>query len=63
MIGTIVNIPQGQASYHASKAGVAHLTRSLAVEWATKGIRVKNFTTWVVEPNYYIENRLSVIIE
>ena len=35
-----VNIPQGQASYNASKAGVVHLTKSLAVEWAPLGIRV-----------------------
>ena len=40
MSGPIVNIPQGQASYNASKAGVVHLTKSLAVEWAPLGIRV-----------------------
>ena len=44
MSGTIVNIPQGQASYNASKAGVAHLTKSLAVEWAGKGIRVNSIS-------------------
>ena len=40
MSATIVNIPQGQASYNASKAAVVHLTKSLAVEWVEKGIRV-----------------------
>ena len=40
MSGVIVNIPQRQASYNASKAGVIQLTKSLAVEWAEKGIRV-----------------------
>jgi len=40
MSGSIVNFPQEQASYNASKAGVIHLTKSLAVEWANKGIRV-----------------------
>ena len=40
MSGTIVNIPQDQASYNASKAGVIQLTKSLAVEWSQKGIRV-----------------------
>jgi len=40
MSGTIVNTPQCQASYNASKAAVVHLTKSLAVEWAAKGIRV-----------------------
>ncbi len=40
MSGTIVNEPQKQASYNASKAAVVHLTKSLAVEWAEHGIRV-----------------------
>ena len=40
MSATIVNIPQVQASYNATKAAVKHLTKTLAVEWATKGIRV-----------------------
>lgn len=40
MSGSIVNVPQWQASYNASKAGVIHMTRSLAVEWANLGIRV-----------------------
>ncbi|MCE5343380.1 MAG: SDR family oxidoreductase [Eubacteriales bacterium] len=44
MSGTIVNIPQWQASYNASKAGVIHLTRSLAVEWAPYGIRVNSLS-------------------
>lgn len=44
MSATIVNIPQGQASYNSSKAGVAHLTKSLAVEWALKGIRVNSIS-------------------
>lgn len=44
MSGTIVNIPQGQASYNSSKAAVAHLTKSLAVEWAGKGIRVNSIS-------------------
>ncbi len=35
MSGHIVNTPQNQAVYNASKAGVIHLTRSLATEWAT----------------------------
>ncbi len=38
--GLIVNRPQLQASYNASKAAVHQLTRSLAVEWADRGIRV-----------------------
>ncbi|MFN8439670.1 MAG: glucose 1-dehydrogenase [Caldilineaceae bacterium] len=40
MSGTIVNTPQNQAAYNASKAAVIHLTKSLAAEWSTKGVRV-----------------------
>lgn len=44
MSATIVNTPQGQASYNSSKAGVMHLTKSLAVEWAPLGIRVNSIS-------------------
>lgn len=44
MSGTIVNIPQWQASYNASKAGVIHMTKSLAIEWAEYGIRVNSLS-------------------
>lgn len=40
MSADIVNIPQPQCGYNASKAGVSHLTKSLAVEWVKYGIRV-----------------------
>lgn len=44
MSGSIVNFPQEQASYNSSKAGVIHLTKSLAMEWADKGIRVNSIS-------------------
>ena len=44
MSGTIVNIPQWQCSYNASKAGVIHMTKSLAMEWAETGIRVNSIS-------------------
>jgi len=44
MSGSIVNVPQWQASYNASKAGVIHLTRSLAIEWADAHIRVNSLS-------------------
>jgi len=40
MSGFIVNRPQPQSYYNASKAAVHQLTRSLAAEWASRGIRV-----------------------
>ena len=40
MSGAIVNRPQWQPAYNASKAAVHHLTRSLAAEWAPANVRV-----------------------
>jgi NAD(P)-dependent dehydrogenase (short-subunit alcohol dehydrogenase family) len=36
----VVNTPQKQCAYNASKAGVSALTRSLAAEWGPRGVRV-----------------------
>ncbi|MDR3496891.1 MAG: glucose 1-dehydrogenase [Ancalomicrobiaceae bacterium] len=38
--GFIINRPQWHSPYGISKAAVHHLTRSLAAEWATAGVRV-----------------------
>ncbi|MGO5051694.1 SDR family oxidoreductase [Lachnospiraceae bacterium LCP25S3_G4] len=40
MSGHIVNVPQPQCAYNASKAGVIMLTKSFAVEWAKRNVRV-----------------------
>lgn len=53
MSGEIVNRPQEQAQYNASKAAVHHLTRSLAAEWGGRGLRVN-----AVAPTY-IETDLT----
>ncbi|KAK9450264.1 uncharacterized protein V1518DRAFT_413397 [Limtongia smithiae] len=44
MSGTIVNWPQPQCAYNASKAGVIHLMKSLAAEWATHHIRCNSIS-------------------
>jgi len=47
MSGFIVNKPQEQSYYNASKAAVHHLTKSLAAEWGARGVRVN-----AVAPTY-----------
>lgn len=44
MSASIVNYPQNQVVYNTTKAGVLHLTRSLATEWATRGVRVNSIS-------------------
>ena len=44
MSAHIVNQPQPQASYNASKAAVIQMSKSLAVEWAKAGVRVNTIS-------------------
>ncbi|MDD2429808.1 MAG: SDR family oxidoreductase [Eubacteriales bacterium] len=56
MSGSIVNIPQWQCSYNASKAGVIHLTKSLAMEWVGHGIRVNSISPGYIATPMSTEN-------
>jgi NAD(P)-dependent dehydrogenase (short-subunit alcohol dehydrogenase family) len=44
MSAHIVSVPQPQCAYNASKAAVIQLTKSLAVEWALKKVRVNSIS-------------------
>ena len=44
MSAHIVNVPQPQCAYNASKAGVIQLTKSLAIEWAKHNVRVNSIS-------------------
>jgi NAD(P)-dependent dehydrogenase (short-subunit alcohol dehydrogenase family) len=57
MSANIVNIPQPQTPYNASKAAVKHMASSLAVEWAKKGVRVN-----VLSPGYMLTKLTRTIL-
>ncbi|KAK8072198.1 hypothetical protein PG996_005546 [Apiospora saccharicola] len=58
MSGSIVNVPQPQAPYNAAKAAVRHLAASLAVEWASAGIRVN-----CISPGYMLTALTEKILD
>jgi NAD(P)-dependent dehydrogenase (short-subunit alcohol dehydrogenase family) len=44
MSGSIVNRGLLQAHYNSSKAAVIHMSKSLAMEWSTRGVRVNTIS-------------------
>jgi len=58
MSANIVNIPQFQTPYNASKAAVKHMAASLAVEWARDGVRVN-----ALSPGYMLTRLTKTILE
>lgn len=58
MSGQIINYPQFQTPYNISKAGVIHLAKSLASEWASYGIRVNSLS-----PGYILTPLTRAILE
>lgn len=54
----ISNTPQNQSYYNASKAAVHHLTKSMAAEWAHRGVRMNT-----IAPGYIITPMTSYGID
>jgi NAD(P)-dependent dehydrogenase (short-subunit alcohol dehydrogenase family) len=44
MSASIANTPQKQVVYNTTKAGVLHMSRTLAAEWASRGVRVNSIS-------------------
>ncbi|MCJ7731907.1 glucose 1-dehydrogenase [Candidatus Bathyarchaeota archaeon] len=58
MSGSVVNTPQNQMPYNTSKAGVIHMTRSLAAEWSPRGVRVNS-----ISPGYTRTQLVEVLLK
>jgi len=57
MSANVINIPQLQTPYNASKAAVKHMASSLAVEWAKTGVRVN-----ALSPGYMLTKLTRTIL-
>jgi NAD(P)-dependent dehydrogenase (short-subunit alcohol dehydrogenase family) len=64
MSGHVVNVPQPQCSYNASKAGVVMLAKSLAVEWAKRNVRVNSISPGYIATDLTVSDpQLAPLIE
>jgi NAD(P)-dependent dehydrogenase (short-subunit alcohol dehydrogenase family) len=59
MSGHIVNRPQFQCAYNASKAGVILLGKSMATEWATRNVRVNTISPGYIK-TALVENNAAL---
>jgi NAD(P)-dependent dehydrogenase (short-subunit alcohol dehydrogenase family) len=53
----VIGAGGGSACYEVSKAGVAHLTRAVAVEYAHKGIRANSVSPGIIRTNIGLHSR------
>ncbi|MEX1307732.1 MAG: SDR family oxidoreductase [Eubacteriales bacterium] len=60
---SIINLPQSQTAYNTSKAGVRHMTKSLAIEWVKHGIRVNSVSPGYVwtEMNQIVPEKITKV--
>lgn len=63
MSAHIVNVPQEQLHYNASKAAVIHMTKSFAVEWANRGVRVNTISPGYIGTDLLQSDALRPLLE
>ncbi|RWQ32872.1 MAG: SDR family oxidoreductase [Mesorhizobium sp.] len=65
MSGLISNKPQRQVHYNTAKAAVHHMTRSLAGEWAERGVRINcvapTYVDTVMSRGGFTDNKLMPV--